>query len=159
MTPKKKQGPPGRVVAQNRRARFDYFIDDHVEAGIVLLGSEVKSLREGKASVQESYAGEMAGELYLFNAHIPEYSHAGYQSHEPRRPRKLLVHRRERDRLLGAVKRQGVTLVPVSLYFNKRGIAKIDIGLARGKRQHDKRETTKQRDWQREKARVMREKG
>lgn len=160
MTPKKKsKGPPGRVVAQNRRARFDYFIDDHVEAGIVLVGSEVKSLREGKASIQESYAGDMAGELYLFNAHIPEYSHAGYQSHEPRRPRKLLVHKRERDRLLGAVKRQGVTLVPVSLYFNKRGIAKIDIGLARGKRQHDKRETAKQRDWQREKARVMRERG
>ncbi len=160
MAPKKKKGmPPGQVIAQNRRARFDYFIDDNIEAGIMLLGSEVKSLRGGKASIQEAYAGEMEGELYLFNAHIPEYSHAGYQSHEPRRPRKLLVHRRERDRLLGAVKRQGVTLVPVSLYFNKRGIAKLDIGLARGKRQHDKRETSKQRDWQREKARVMREKG
>ena len=156
MTPKKKGPPPGQVIAQNRRARFDYFIDDHVEAGIVLLGTEVKSLRGGKASIQEAYAGEMAGELYLFNAHIPEYSHAGYQSHGPR---KLLVHRRERDRLLGAVKRQGVTLVPVSLYFNKRGIAKLDLGLARGKRQHDKRETAKQRDWQREKARVLREKG
>ncbi len=159
MNPKKKGPPPGRVIAQNRRARFDYFIDDTIEAGIVLQGSEVKSLRDGKASIQEAYAGEMAGELYLFNAHIPEYSHAGYQSHEPRRPRKLLVHRRERDRLLGAVRRQGVTLVPLSLYFTKRGIAKLALGLARGKRQHDKRETTKQRDWQREKARLMREKG
>ena len=159
MTPKKKKGPPGRIVAQNRRARFDYFIDENIEAGIVLAGSEVKSLREGKASIQESYAGDMEGELYLFNAHIPEYSHAGYQSHEPKRPRKLLVHRKERDRLLGAVKRQGVTLVPLSLYFTPRGIAKLDIGLARGKHHYDKRETSKQRDWQREKARVMREKG
>lgn len=159
MTPKKKKGPPGRIVAQNRRARFDYFIDENIEAGIVLAGSEVKSLREGKASIQEAYAGDMAGELYLFNVHIPEYSHAGYQSHEPKRPRKLLVHKKERDRLLGAVKRQGVTLVPISLYFTPRGIAKVDIGLARGKHHYDKRETTKQRDWQREKARVMREKG
>ncbi len=159
MTPKKKKGPPGRIVAQNRRARFDYFIDENIEAGIVLAGSEVKSLREGKASIQESYAGDMAGELYLFNAHIPVYSHAGYQSHEPKRPRKLLVHKKERDRLLGAVKRQGVTLVPISLYFTPRGIAKVDIGLARGKHHYDKRETSKQRDWQREKARVMRNRG
>ena len=155
----KDKKPAGRVAAQNRRARFDYFIEDKLEAGLVLTGTEVKSLREGRASIQEAYAGEMQGELYLFNAHIPEYSHAGYQGHEPRRPRKLLVHARERNRLLGAVKREGATLVPISVYFTKRGIAKVELGLARGKRKVDKREAVKQRDWQREKARVMRERG
>ncbi len=153
------KGPAGRVVAQNRRARFDYFIEDSLEAGIVLAGTEVKSLRAGRASIKESHAGEMGGELYLFNAHIPEYSHGGHWNHDARRPRKLLVHSRERDRLLGAVRRQGMTLVPLAIYFNPRGRAKIDLGLARGKRKFDKRQTEKQRDWQREKARLMREKG
>ena len=148
-----------RVIAQNRRARHDYFIEDSLEAGIVLTGTEVKSLREGRASLQDSYAAEMAGELWLFNAYIPEYRPANRFNHETRRPRKLLVHRREVDRLTGAVRRKGVTLVPLSLYFNQRGMAKVDLGLARGKRVHDKRETERQRDWQREKARLLREKG
>ena len=148
-----------RVIAHNRRARFDYFVEDTLQAGIVLTGTEVKSLREGRASLQDSYAGEISGELWLLNAHIPEYKPANRFNHEPKRPRKLLVHRREVDRLLGAVRRKGVTLVPLSLYFSKRGIAKIDLGIARGKRQHDKRETEKERDWQRDKARLMREQG
>ena len=148
-----------RVIAQNRRARHDYFIEDSLEAGIVLTGTEVKSLREGRASLQDSYAAEMGGELWLFNAYIPEYRPANRFNHETRRPRKLLVHRREVDRLTGAVRRKGVTLVPLSLYFNQRGMAKVDLGLARGKRVHDKRETERQRDWQREKARLLREKG
>lgn len=148
-----------RVIAQNRRARHDYFIEDSLEAGIVLTGTEVKSLREGRASLQDSYAAEMAGELWLFNAYIPEYRPANRFNHETRRPRKLLVHRREVDRLTGAVRRKGVTLVPLSLYFNQRGMAKVDLGLARGKRVHDKRETERQRDWQRERARLLREKG
>jgi SsrA-binding protein len=153
------QEAPARPVAQNRRARFDYFIEDKVEAGLVLAGSEVKSLRQGRANIQESYAGEMAGELWVFNLYIPEYGPANRFNHDTRRPRKLLVHRRERDRLLGAVKREGVTLVPLSIYFTRRGLAKIDLGLARGKKLHDKRETEKKRDWQREKQRLLREKG
>ena len=154
------KAPSGRLVAQNRKARHDYFIDDSLEAGIVLTGTEVKSLRGGRGNLQDSYAGEMAGELYLFNAHIPEYQLAGrFFQHEPKRPRKLLLHRRERDRLLGAVQREGVTLIPLSLYFNRRGIAKVDLGLARGKRKYDKRESAKERDWNREKARLLREKG
>lgn len=149
----------GRRVAQNRRARHDYFIDERLEAGIMLAGTEVKALREGRASLQDAYAGEMQGELFLFNAYIPEYRAANRFNHETRRPRKLLVHRRERDRLLGAVRREGVTLVPLSLYFNRRGIAKIDLGLARGKRQYDKRQDMKERSWQRERARLLRDKG
>jgi SsrA-binding protein len=150
----------GRLVAQNRRARHDYFIDDSLEAGIVLTGTEVKSLREGRGNLQDSYAGEMHGELYLFNAHIPEYRQAArFFQHEPKRPRKLLLHRRERDRLLGAAQREGVTLIPLSLYFNRRGIAKVDLGLARGKRKYDKRESEKERSWNREKQRLLREKG
>ena len=150
---------PGRRVAQNRRARHDYFIDERLEAGIMLAGTEVKALREGRASLQDAYAGEMHGELFLFNAYIPEYRAANRFNHETRRPRKLLVHRRERDRLLGAVRREGVTLVPLSLYFNRRGIAKIDLGLARGKRQYDKRQDLKERSWQRERQRLLRDKG
>lgn len=151
--------PAGRLAAQNRRARHDYFIDDNVEAGILLHGTEVKALREGRASLQDSYAGEQRGELYLFNAYIPEYKQAHQFNHETRRPRKLLVHRRELNKLLGAVRREGVTLVPLSIYFNERGIAKVDLGLARGKKQHDKRESEKERSWQRERARLIREKG
>ena len=153
------RGPSGRLVAQNRRARHDYFIDENLETGVILTGTEVKSLRDGRASLQDSYAGEQAGELFLFNAYIPEYRAANRFNHETRRPRKLLVHRRELNKLLGAVRREGVTLVPLSIYFNNRGIAKVDLGLARGKRKYDKRETEKTRDWQREKARLMRDKG
>jgi SsrA-binding protein len=150
---------PGRTVAQNRRARHDYFITETVEAGIVLSGTEVKALRDGRGNLQDSFAGEMQGELYLFNAHIPEYRPANRFNHEIKRPRKLLVHRKERDRLLGAVRRDGMTIVPLAIYFNPRGFAKVDLGLARGKKAYDKRETIKARDWQREKARLLRDKG
>jgi len=156
-----RKGPvPGRIAAQNRRARFDYFIDDTPEAGIMPAGTEVKSLRGGRASINESYAGERDGELFLFNAYIPEYQQAGrWLQHETKRPRKLLVHRREMDRLLGSIRREGTTLVPLSVYFNDRGIAKVELGLARGKRKVDKRETEKERDWKRDKARLIRDKG
>lgn len=154
------QEPAGRLVAQNRRARFDYFIDETLEAGIVLAGTEVKSLRAGRASINEAYAGEKDGELYLFNAYIPEYTQAGrFFQHETKRPRKLLVHRREMNKLLGSIRREGVTLVPMSIYFNDRGLAKVQIGLARGKRKVDKRETEKERDWQRTRQRLLRERG
>jgi len=149
----------GHVVAQNRRARHDYFIDETLEAGLVLAGSEVKALRAGRGNLSDSYAGERDGELFLFNAYIPEYTAANRFNHETRRPRKLLVHRRESDRLLGAVQREGVTLIPLSIYFNERGIAKVELGVARGKRQYDKRETEKRRDWQRQKQRLLREQG
>jgi SsrA-binding protein len=148
------------TVAQNRRARFDYFIDETLEAGIVLAGTEVKSLRSGRASITESYAGEQAGELFLVNAFIPEYQLAGrWLQHETKRPRKLLLKRREMGKLLIAIRREGVTIVPLSIYFNDRGIAKVRLGLARGKRMTDKRETQKERDWQRDKARLMRNRG
>ena len=154
------RGEPGaRMAAQNRKARHDYFIEDTLEAGLMLLGPEVKSLRAGRASIGESFAAEQGGELWLFNAYIPEYEAANRFNHPPRRPRKLLLHRREVSRLLGSVQREGMTLVPLSIYFNQRGIAKVQLGLARGKRKVDKRETEKSRDWGREKARLMREKG
>lgn len=154
-----KEPPSRNVVAQNRRARHDYFINDTLEAGIVLTGSEVKSLRGGRASLQDSFASENHGELWLFNAYIPEYTQANRFNHQTRRPRKLLVHRRELNRLMGAVKRKGVTLVPLAVYFNRRGMAKVDLGIAEGKQAHDKRQSIKERDWNREKARLMREKG
>ncbi|MCG8360057.1 MAG: SsrA-binding protein SmpB [Kiloniellales bacterium] len=147
------------LVAQNRKARHNYLIEETFEAGLVLLGSEVKSLRAGRASIGEAYAREEGGELYLLNAHIPEYAPANQFNHAPKRPRKILVKRRERNRLLGQVQREGYTLVPLSLYFSPRGIAKVELGLARGKRQIDKRETEKKRDWQRQKARLMRARG
>ena len=150
----------GRTVAQNRRARFDYFIDETLEAGIVLAGTEVKSLRSGRASINEAYAGEQAGELFLLNAFIPEYLQAGrWLQHETKRPRTLLVKKRELAKLLSAIRRDGVTIVPLAVYFNVRGIAKVRLGLARGKRKSDKRETEKERDWQRDKARLMRDRG
>lgn len=149
-------GPP---VAQNRRARRDYIIEETLEAGLALQGTEVKSLRAGKASLGEAYAGPKDGDIYLLNCTIQEYPNAGRFNHEPRRPKKLLVHKRERDRLLGAVKREGVTLVPLKIYFNRRGIAKLEIGLAKGRKKHDKRQLEKTRDWQRQKARLMRDKG
>jgi len=147
------------LVAQNRKARHNYQIEDTLEAGLVLTGTEVKSLRQGRASIGEAYAADQGGDLYLINAQIPVYEAANRFNHEPKRARKLLVHRRERSRLIGLVQRQGYTLVPLKLYFNNRGLAKVELGLARGKRQVDKRETEKQRDWQREKARLMRDKG
>jgi SsrA-binding protein len=148
-----------KVVAQNRRARHDYHIEEHIEAGLALTGSEVKSLRGGRASIGEAYAGEKDGELYLLNAHISEYGPANRFGHDPRRPRKLLVHRKELNRLLGQVRRAGYTLVPLSIYFNARGLAKLDLGLAKGKRKEDRREDVKQRDWQRQKARLLRDRG
>ena len=149
-----------KYAAQNRRARFDFFIDDVLEAGIMLTGSEVKSLRGGRASVNEAYAGLKGGELFLFNAYIPEYLQAGrIDQHEPKRPRKLLVRRRELDKLAAGIKQKGATLVPMSVYFNDRGFAKVEIGLATGKKKHDKRESEKERSWQRDKARLMRDKG
>ncbi len=154
------RGAPGdRLIAENRRARFDYELLDTFEAGIQLTGTEVKSLREGRASLGESYAGEMRGDLWLFNVHIPEYGPANRFNHEPKRPRRLLLHRKEINRLIGAVQREGMTIVPLRLYFNARGLAKLQIALARGKKSYDKRETEKKRDWQRDKARLLREKG
>lgn len=152
-----KSEAPGRTVAQNRRARHDYFIEDTVEAGLVLTGSEVKSLRQNRGSINEAYAGEQNGEIWLINAHIPEYRGASHFGHEPRRPRKLLLRRRELDRLLGSIRREGYTLIPLSLYFNPRGIAKLQLGLAKGKRKVDKRQSIKERDWARSKARLLRE--
>jgi len=148
-----------KVVAQNRKARHEYFVDNRLEAGIVLVGTEVKALREGRGNIQESYAGEKKGELYLLNSYIPEYGPASRFNHEPRRPRKLLLNKREMLKLLGAVQRKGVTLVPLSIYFNDQGRAKVELALATGKRQHDKRTTIKERDWERNRQRLMRGKG
>ncbi|HEU0118389.1 MAG TPA: SsrA-binding protein SmpB [Alphaproteobacteria bacterium] len=146
-----------RYVAMNRKARHDYFIESTVEAGIVLDGTEVKSLRTGQASIQESFAGPKEGTLYLLNAYIPEYKLAGeHLQHEVRRPRKLLLHKREMNKLMGLVKREGMTLVPLGIYFNKRGIAKVEIGIAKGKHKADKRESIKKREFERDKARAMR---
>jgi SsrA-binding protein len=148
-----------KVVADNRRARFDYEIIDTFEAGIELKGPEVKSLREGRANIGESYASVNGGELYLVNAYVPEYREANRFNHETRRPRKLLLHRRQIDKLAGGVLRDGLTIVPLRIYFNDRGRAKVNIALARGKKLHDKRETLKERSWNRERARLLREKG
>ncbi len=153
----KAQRPP-KIVAQNRKARFNFHIGETFEAGIALSGSEVKSLRSGKATIAESYADARAGEIWLVNANIPEYLQAGQFNHAPKRPRKLLLHARQINRLVGAVEREGMTIVPLKLYFNKRGRAKVEIALARGKKLHDKRDTEKKRDWQRERGRLMRQK-
>ena len=149
----------GKTLAANRRARYEYEILESVEAGLVLLGTEIKAMREGRANISEAYARPIDREIYLINAHINEYAQAGPAGHEPRRPRKLLLHRRQIDRLLGAVQRDGATLVPLKLYFNERGIAKLQIGLAHGKRKQDKRESEKKRDWERQRGRLMRAKG
>lgn len=148
-----------KLVAENRKARYNYEIEDKIEAGLVLTGSEVKSLRAGKATIAESYASSEGGELFLINAHIAEYHGASREGHAPTRPRKLLLHKREMGRLLGAIQRDGMTLIPLRLYFNDRGIAKIQLGLGRGKKLHDKRQSEKKRDWERQKGRLMREKG
>lgn len=145
-----------KTVADNRRARYDYALDETFDAGIVLLGSEVKSLRNGRANIQDSYAEEKNGEILLVNAYIPEYAGANRFNHEPRRPRKLLLKKKEIGKLIGSLKRGGVTLVPLSLYFNERGLAKVKIALARGKKLHDKRASEKERDWNREKQRLLR---
>ncbi len=149
-----------RTVAENRRARYEYALSDVIEAGLQLTGTEVKSLREGQANIAESYASLENGGVMLINAHIPEYGKAGvFFQHEPRRPRRLLLHRAEIAKLAKAVDRQGMTMVPLELYFNERGLAKLKIAVAQGKKVHDKRDTERKRDWQREKARLMRDKG
>ena len=148
-----------KVVAENRRARFDYFVDDRMEAGIALTGTEVKALRQGEGSIAESYATVTNEEVWLINSHIPQYGAGSWMNHEPRRRRKLLLRGKEIDKLQGAITRQGLTLVPLSVYFNSRGRAKVEIALARGKKVHDKRETVKERDWKREQQRLLRNRG
>lgn len=148
-----------RVVAENRRARYDYFIDERLEAGIQLVGTEVKSLRIGEGSIAESYAAVEGEEVWLINSSIPEYSHGNRMNHQPRRPRKLLLKAREIAKLQGAVAREGLTLVPLSIYFNSAGRAKVELAIARGKKMHDKRETIKERDWKREQGRLLRHDG
>ena len=148
-----------KIVAENRRARYDYFVEERLEAGIQLTGTEVKSLRGGEGSIAESYAAVEGDEVWLINSHIPEYSHGNRLNHQPKRPRKLLLKGREISKLQGAVARQGLTLVPLSIYFNSRGRAKVEIALARGKKVHDKRETVKERDWKREQQRLLRNRG
>ncbi|MCH8858423.1 MAG: SsrA-binding protein SmpB [Proteobacteria bacterium] len=155
----KKAAPERRVVADNRKARYTYAIESTLEAGLVLTGSEVKSLRAGKAAIAESYAQAKDGEIFLINAYIPEYKMASRFNHEPRRPRKLLVRKTEMRRLAASVQREGMTLVPLKIYFNSKGMAKIELGVARGKKLHDKRQSEKARDWARDKARLMRVKG
>jgi len=158
-TSKGKNVPPRKIVAENRRARFHFEILDDFEAGLVLTGTEVKSLRVGQANIAESYASFEDGEFWLINAYIPEYTQGNRFNHEPRRKRKLLMKTRELARLFNSVARDGMTIVPLRLYFNVRGRVKIALALARGKKLHDKRETEKKRDWNREKARLMRERG
>ena len=148
-----------RVVADNRKARFNYEIGEVFEAGIALTGSEVKSLRQGKATIAESYADARAGEIWLVNANIPEYLQAGRFNHLPKRPRRLLLHRNQINKLMGAVEREGMTLVPLKLYFNEKGRAKIEVALGRGKKLYDKRQTEKKRSWERERGRLLRAKG
>ena len=155
----KKKDDGTKIIADNRKARYAYAIDSTLEAGLILTGSEVKSLRTGKATIGESYAFAKDGELYLVNAYIPEFTQANRFNHEPKRMRKLLVHKKEASRLSMAIQREGMTLIPLKLYFNPKGIAKIELGVAKGKKIHDKRETEKSRDWQRDKARLMRAKG
>jgi SsrA-binding protein len=154
-----KPEPRFKVVAENRKARFNYEIGEVFEAGVALTGSEVKSLRQGKATIAESYADARAGEIWLVNANIPEYLQAGRFNHLPKRPRRLLLHRNQINKLMGAVEREGMTLVPLKLYFNEKGRAKIEVALGRGKKLHDKRETDKKRTWEREKGRLLRMKG
>ena len=156
-----KNDPKGgqKVVADNRKARFHYEILDTYEAGLALTGTEVKSLRGGKATIGEAYAGPSGEEFFLFNAYIPEYLQANRFNHETRRPRRLLLQRRQINKLLGATQREGFTVIPLKIYFNERGRAKVELGLGRGKKLHDKREAEKEKTWNREKARLMRDKG
>lgn len=157
--PKPTQFEKTKVVAENRRARFEYFIEDTYEAGIALTGTEVKSLRFGEGSIAEAYAEVRDEQAWLVNANIPEFSHGNRHNHEPKRPRKLLLHERELNRLHGAVAREGMTLVPLTVYFNSRGRAKVELALAKGKKAHDKRDTIRERDWKREQGRLLRDRG
>ena len=154
-----KKERPIKVVAENRKARFNYSIEDTIEAGVVLTGTEVKSARNGKSTIAESYADSKGGEIWLVNANIPEYLQANRFNHEPRRPRKLLLHKRQINRLIGAIEREGMTLIPLKMYFNEQGRLKLELALAKGKKLHDKRETEKKRDWSREKSRLLRARG
>ena len=154
-----KPEPQFKVVADNRKARFNYEIGETYEAGIALTGSEVKSLRAGKATIAESYADARDGEIWLINSNIPEYLQAARFNHLPKRPRKLLLHERQINKLAGAVEREGMTIVPLKIYFNEKGRAKVELALGKGKKLHDKRETEKKRDWERERGRLMRQKG
>lgn len=149
--------PVARIAAENREARYQYFIEDTLEAGIMLQGTEVKALREGRATIAESYAAPERGTIVLINAYIPEYSSGNRENHEPRRPRPLLLHKREIDQLKIAVERKGMTIVPLKIYFTDKGRAKVELGLARGKKLHDKRQTDKDRDWKMEKARLLKD--
>ena len=151
-----KKNLTSNIVAQNRKASFNYFFEDTLEAGIELLGSEVKSLRAGKGSIADSYALDNQGEIYLHNTYIPEYKQSSYNNHDPRRLRKLLLNRKEINKLIGKINRDGFTVVPTRVYFNSKGIAKVNIAIGKGKKQHDKRQSKKQRDWNREKSRVFR---
>ena len=155
----KKKDDDQKIVAENRKARFNYYIDEVIEAGIMLTGTEVKSLRGGKATIAEAYAQTKGGEIFLINSYLPEYTEGNRFNHEPRRIRKLLVRKRQIERLAKAIEREGMTIVPLKAYFNAKGRAKIELGLARGKKLHDKRETEKQRDWAREKGRLLKQHG
>lgn len=155
----KSPNPRYKIVADNRKARHNYEIGDTIEAGIVLVGTEVKSLRQGKATIGESYAGEYGGEFFLYNSYIPEYLQANRFNHEVRRPRKLLLHEAQINKLSGAVTREGMTVVPLKIYFDDHGRAKVEIALARGKQLHDKRQADKEKTWNRDKARIMRDRG
>ncbi|MCO6186612.1 SsrA-binding protein SmpB [Rhizobium sp. L1K21] len=159
MAPKGSQRKVNRVVAENRKARFNYEIQDTYEAGLVLTGTEVKSLRDGKANIAESYASDEDGELWLINSYLPEYLQGNRFNHDTRRRRKLLLSKREIGRLRSAIHREGMTLVPLKIYFNDRGRAKLELALAKGKKLHDKRETSKERDWNRQKNRLLKERG
>ncbi|MFC5385703.1 SsrA-binding protein SmpB [Aquamicrobium segne] len=159
MSQNRKADPNNKVAAENRKARYSYEVLDTLETGLVLSGTEVKSLRGGHANIQESYASVEGGELWLINSYLPEYLQANRFNHEPRRRRKLLVSKRELSRLWQSVDREGMTLVPLKIYFNDRGRAKLLLAVARGKKLHDKRETEKQRDWNREKGRLLKERG
>jgi SsrA-binding protein len=150
---------PKKLAAENRKARFSYEILDTIEAGLVLSGTEIKSLRNGKANITDSYASVEGGELWLINCYIPEYFEANRFNHEPRRRRKILVHSKQLARLAQSTEREGMTLVPLNIHYNAKGMAKLELGVARGKKLHDKRETEKERDWNREKGRLMRDKG
>ena len=159
MAPKGSQRIVKKVVAENRKARFNYEIIDTYEAGLMLMGTEVKALRDGKANIAESYASDEGGEIWLINSYLPEYLQANRFNHEPRRRRKLLLSAREINRLRSGINREGMTLIPMSVYFNSRGRAKVELALAKGKKLHDKRETVKDRDWKRDQQRLMRDRG
>jgi SsrA-binding protein len=159
MAKKKDKDVAGKIAADNRKARHNYFIEDTVEAGVMLTGTEIKSLRGGHATIGESYAQSKDGEIFLINAYIPEYTEGNRFNHEPRRIRKLLLHKRQIAKLSQAIEREGMTLIPLKVYFNDKGRAKVELGLAKGKKLHDKRDTEKARDWAREKGRLLRDKG